>query len=410
MSGHALRCVPLLALLFSTTADGQQRSITLREAVTRALASHPDARAADADVAIARGELTSARVRAPNPGFAAEFGPATNRDTSLRSVRFGLSQTVELGGKRRYRSSGAGFRLEAAESRRTRLRAVIAWRAQRAFFLALVARDRLATAAEADTVGLALLTAAQDRLQLGSGTQLEVNVAAAAHARDRRTRLDAERQLATAQFELRAAIGAAISDSLIAEGDLPKFALASASVESVLAESLRRRPDFAAVRAERNAAEAGQGLARSLIWPDPGIGVSSGRAEDFNVTVFSISLPFPVWNRNQGATAAASASLDRARVAEDSARRAVELEVRDAHQALARAIASRDAFEVQVIDRLTENLSLARESFQAGKISLFTYNIIRRDLVESRLAYLDAMAETVERRYALALATGEPWE
>lgn len=410
MFGHARTCVLFLALLCSTPAEGQQRSITLQEAVARALASHPDVKAAAANVAIARGELTSARVFAPNPSLATEFGPARNPDTSLTSVRFGLSQTVELAGKRRLRSTAAGFRLEAAESRRARVQAVVAWRAQRAFFLALVARNRLTTAAEADTVGLALLTAAQDRLQLGSGTQLELNVAAAAHARDRRTRLDAERQLATAQFELRAAIGAAISDSLVPAGDLPKFALVTTSVDSVLGESWRRRPDVAAIRADQSAAEAGLRLARSLAWPDPVIGVSRGRAEDFNVALLSVSLPLPIWNRNRGATATASASLDRARVVEDSARRAVELEVRDAYQAFAKAIESRDAFEAQVIERLTENLSLARESFQAGKISLFTYNTIRRDLVESQLAYLDALAETVERRYALALATGEPWE
>ena len=304
----------------------------------------------------------------------------------------------------------ASLRLDAAESRRARRLALVAWNAQRAFYVALVARERLATAAEADTLGRALLAAAEDRLTLGSGTQLEVNVAAAAHARDRRTRLDAERALATALFDLRAAVAAGVRDSIVPSGDLPRLTMPVAALDSVVSAALRRRPDFAAVRGERGAAEANVRLARSFVWPDPSIGFFSGRAEDFRVKVFTIALPVPLWNRSQGANAVARAELDRARIAEDSARRVVELEVRDAHQALTSALASRDALETQAVARLAENLALAQESFQAGKISLFIYNTIRRELVEARLAYFDALTEMVERRYAFALAAGEPWE
>ena len=410
MFRRALVFASLSTLPFASAASGQARSITLNEAVTQALSRHVELRAANADVAVARGELVLARTITYNPEFIASVGPATSLDTNLTNREFGLSQTIELGGKRSRRSQVASLRLDAAESRRARRVALVAWNAQRAFYTALVARERLAAAAEADTLGRALLMAAQDRLTLGSGTQLEVNVAAAAHARDRRTRLDAERLLASALFELRAAVGAGVRDSIVPSGELPRLTMPVAPLDSVVSVALGRRPDFAAVRGDRGAAEANVRLARSLAWPDPQVGVSSGRTEDFQVTVFSIALPLPLWNRSQGDNVVARAALERARVAEDSARRVVELEVRDAYQALTSALASRDALETQAVALLTENLALARESFEAGKISLFIYNTIRRELVESRLAYFDALTETVERRYAFALATGEPWE
>ncbi len=410
MFQRAALVASVLAPLCSAAAGAQATIITIDEAVSLALARHPGVSAADAEVAIAHGERVGARAFAFNPSVTSSVGPATGLDTSLTRFQFGLSQSLELGGKRTWRRRGADYRVLAAQSRRDRQRALVAWNARRAFLLALIARDRLATAIEADSVGQALRSAAVDRLALGAGTQLELNVATAAHARDRRVRFDAERQLASALFELGGAIGARAGDSIEPRGDVPRFAATSGAVDSLVTLAVRQRPDFAATRADRNSALSGVRYAQALVWPNPELGISTGREEDFRVTQFSVSLPFPLWNRSRGEVAVALASSDRARVAEDSARRALEFEVRDAHQAFLKAVASREAFDAEVIERLAENLTLADESFRAGKISLYVFNTIRRDLVDARLAYLDALAETVERRYALALAVGEPWE
>ena len=410
MFRRAIAIASVLALSGSRPARGQAPTITIEEAVRLALARHTGVLAAQADIAVARGELISAHALALNPSIVGSIGPAVGPDTTRSRFQFGVAQPIELGGKRTWRKRGAELRVDAAVARGSRQRAVIAWNARRTFYLALIANERAATAAEADSVGAALRAAAVDRLALGAGTQLELNVATAPYARDRRLRLDAERQLASALFEFRVAIGANVVDSVVPTGSVPRFNEFLAPVDSLLGLAIRRRPDLAAVRAERGATEASVRFARALVWPDPEVGLTTGREEDLRVTQFTVSFPFPLWNRGRGNVAATSAMLDRSRIAEDSARRAIELEVRDAHQGFARAIASREAFDAEVIDRLTENLVLADESFRAGKISLFSFNTIRRDLVDARLAYLDALAETVERRYVLALATGEPWE
>lgn len=410
MFRRAIRIASVLALAGSMPAQGQTSTVTIEEAVRLALARHTGVRAAQADIAIARGDLASARVMAPNPFITGSVGPAAGFDTTQTRFQFGFAQPVELGGKRSSRSRGAQLRLEAAEARSARRRALIAWNARRTFYLALIARERATTAAEADSVGAALRAAAVERLALGAGTQLELNVATATHARDRRLRLDAERRLASALFEFRLAIGAQVVDSVLPAGSVPRFADALPAVDSLLGVAIRRRPDLAATRAERGASEASMRLARALIWPDPVVGVTTGQEENLRITQLTVSFPFPLWNRSRGNVQSATATVDRSRIAEDSARRTIELEVRDAHQAFTRAIASREAFDAGVIERLTENLMLADESFRAGKISLYVFNTIRRDLVDARLAYLDALAETVERRYILALATGEPWE
>ncbi len=53
-------------------------------------------------------------------------------------------------------------------------------------------------------------------------------------------------------------------------------------------------------------------------------------------------------------------------------------------------------FDKEVNERLHENLELARASYTSGKIDYFQFNVVRRELLASRNAYLDAFEETVE--------------
>ena len=86
--------------------------------------------------------------------------------------------------------------------------------------------------------------------------------------------------------------------------------------------------------------------------------------------------------------------------------RSIEREARAAYAAYENARQAAEGFDREVVERLSENIDLARESFRAGKISLLEFNLLRRELVETRLSYLDAVVELVEARFALELAVG----
>lgn len=403
---HLLACVPLLFGSVPGTLDAQARPLSLEQALSEAREKSLELRLAEAELAVARADLKAARLRSYNPEAGFSIGPSTNADTTLTSYQVGVSQTLELGGKRGHRTAAAERRVEAADARLARSREVVSGRVRRAFGLALVAQARVSTAIEADSVAALLRSAAEERLSLGAGTQLEVNVASAAAARERRARFQAEQDLTSALLELGSAVGLPASDPIAPEGEIPQAFAPGRSEDELVRLALERRPDLAAFRAEVAAAESEQRLARSLAWPDPTIGVSGGQAEDFRVLEFGFAIPLPLWNRGQGARAQAGATLDRARFAETLARREAEREVRNAYRALASAVAAKQAFDRDVVDRLRENLALAEESFRAGKIGLLIYNGVRRDLVEARLDYLDAVAEVIERSAALALAVG----
>lgn len=401
-----IACAAVLLELFAAgESRAQGRAITITEALAIAARTHPDILSAQSDLGVARGDIVSARAWL-NPELTVFTGPATSRDTSLTTGQFSLAQTLELGGKRSARTSAARRRADAADARLERQRNLVALNVQRAFRLALIARTRVDVALGADSVGAALARAADERLQLGAGTQLEVNVAAAAAARDRRARLVAEQGLTRALFDLHAAVGLPPGDSVVPSG-VPSVPVLPAVGEDSLVRVALRRSDLVALEHEREAAERDLAFAHALAWPDPTVGVGGGRAEDFRVRLVTVTLPLPLWNRGSGARASASAALERSATRLLAAQRSAEREVRVAHRALEGALESTRAFDAQVVERLRENLDLANESFQSGKISLFAYTTLRRDLVAARLDYLDALADVAEREYALAVATGE---
>ncbi len=408
---HLLACVLLVSgALRPGTVSAQARQITLEQALAESRDRNPDVRLSEAELGIARADLKAARISPYNPEAGFTIGPSSNDDTTLTSYQVGLSQTIELGGKRGFRTRSAARRVEAAEARLVRVKAISAAAVRRDFLLAIIAQTRLTASIEADSVTVLLREAAEERLRLGAGTQLEVNVAAAAAAQARRTRLSSERELRTSLLRLSATIGVPAADTLLPEGSVPQATLPTQSEEELVQRALEGRADLTALRAERQAAESDVRLARSLAWPDPTFGISAGKAEDFRVLEFGLSVPLPLWNRGQGARAQTGALLQRAQLTESTAARSAEREIRDAYRGLATAIEAERAFDREVVEKLGENLSLAEQSFRAGKIGLLVFNNIRRDLVEGRLAYLDAVAEVIERQAALEEAVGGAFE
>jgi len=411
-----------LAVVFgvlAVAAPAAAQPISLEEALRRAIEQHPDLRVAEAELKASEGEVRGARTYPFNPEVSASGGRETNPGDPGRGSAYDLSldQTLELG-KRGPRIAAAEARLAAARARADQVRVGVLASARRAYLLALAAGDRLATVREAEAVAGELREFAAERLRLGAGTQLESNVAAAAAGRARSDRLAAERRRRLALAELATAIGAPAGELPEPMGAFPPLAPPPGTPEEFVQRALAARPDLRAVRQERVAAASDLSLAKRLWIPDPTFGVRWGRANhpplegspQENTLLFGLTLPLPIFNRNQGGVAVAQALDTRTSVIEQAQQRNVEREARAAYDAYRIAHEAALGFDKDVIDRIHENLELARESLRAGKISLLEFNVVRRDLVDTRLGYLDALADLVEARAALELAAGGSWE
>jgi cobalt-zinc-cadmium efflux system outer membrane protein len=401
----AARAVLVVALTAPTIGAARAETITLDEALRLAEKNNPDIRTGEADVQVAEGELEQARTIAFNPELAVEAGPVIGGGEEGLEYQVSLSQVFQLGGKRRKRTAGAEARKSAASLRFAWARQLVALRVRRVFWGAVAAREILATAREGEAIADELHAAADERLKQGAGTQLEVNLASAARGRARAERLAAERRYREARAELAAAVGAPAESNLEPSGDLAGFSAPDARFEELLASAIRR-PDVAAAAKDLAAAEVDLALAKALAFPDLSVGVVYGHEVDKDVVLAGVSIALPLWNRNQGGRRAARATMRRAQVVDETSRREAERAVRTAYVAYQLAREAVAAFDRDVVEKLGENLQFARESMRAGKIGILEFSIVRGDLVDTRVAYLNAIRDLVEARYALELAAG----
>ena len=393
--GAALLFVPLCAW-------GQTRVLTLEEALELARAQGPG-------VALARGRVEEALAREAQAGRRYQENPSLELGGGRRHragddfVDFEavVSQSLDPGPQRSARLAGARAstdraRAELADLQRLRLRDV--WSV---FARLLTSRDRLALLARGRQAADELLAATRRRFDAGEGTALELNRAHIAAANARADRLAEEAAGSAGLARLKGLLGlegpVEIRGSLASPPPL--------SLDALLA-GLGRRPDLEALAAEAREAKArillGQAMAR------PGFGVRGGlaREEGADIVRAGLVVTLPVHDRGREMTAAGQARAEALRRELASARAAAEAEVREGYSSLAHQLSAARELENTAIPALEDNESLALKSFEAGEIGLGELLLIRREILETRLAYLDRLLDAALTRFELEAAAG----
>ena len=399
----ALAVVGTLGLATTTRA----RPITIDQALERA-AKRPSVQLTTFDVEAAHANARGAALPTYNPEISGGAGPQFGSGAPSLQVQLGLSQTIELGGKRSARIQVADAQTRGAEiaKRGEVLRArVETWRA---FERTLVARDRLATRGEVETLAIALAAALQNSARAGGTTKLRVNVVVAEAGRATQERITAEAEYASAAAVLAAAIGAAPNEQLDPAGTVAEPPVLRVTTDELVARALREHPAIltgdnllATARARISDADA-RGTADVTL----GVGYAYDPDPDGSHTVLgTVSIPLAIRNRNQGERAAARIGAKRAEVERAYARVEVERVVRLAVENFQRAREAVAGFDRGVIERLDENLAAAQDAFAKGGLDFVELTTTQRDLIASRIAFLDARLALVDAWAELALVT-----
>jgi cobalt-zinc-cadmium efflux system outer membrane protein len=100
-----------------------------------------------------------------------------------------------------------------------------------------------------------------------------------------------------------------------------------------------------------------------------------------------------MFSKGQEQRAAGSARAARQRADLEAARARVQLEVRTAFDALGRRLAALRVLEADAVPGLDENEQLATRSFEVGQLALPELLLVRRELLDTRFQYLDALLE-----------------
>jgi outer membrane protein, heavy metal efflux system len=396
--------VPAAVCVLQATVAAQSLTLTLADALAQARAQAPSVLVARARIEESRGRLAAALIRyRDNPIIDGAAGPRATDAGTLTDVDVGIMQVFETGGQRRARVAGA----EAAIQRETATAADVTRLALRdvafAWFRTLHAQERIVLLTRTESVATEVITIANRRYTAGDIAILDVNVSKSAFARARAARMAAEAERAEAAGELQRLLGLPRGEPPIASGALthsPTLGL------TMLIAAVDQRSDIQALRADIADAEADIRLGRAANRPDIGVGARVKHEEGDLAVVGQITVALPAFSHGQELVTTGTARASRLRLELETTRNAVVSEIESLYRTyMTRQIAAM-SFERDALAGLDENEALAQRSFDVGQISLPELLLVRRELVDTRLDYLDRLLEASEAAIALEAAAG----
>jgi cobalt-zinc-cadmium efflux system outer membrane protein len=253
-----------------------------------------------------------------------------------------------------------------------------------------------------------LILAVRIQRQEGEISVLQANLAEVEVGRARARLLEARRaQLADVQA-LRNVL-AYPPQVVFALSDAPPPAqLLAAHVDTLITAALQERSDVAALRAAVEQATQLAALARRTSIPNPTVGVLAEREDGGTQLGVSIGIPLPLWDRNRGAVEAARAEVQRAQHELAALEMQVRNEVAANTAAYALAVEQASIMEDAVLEPARENQRLLEIAYREGKEDLPTILLLRNQLLEAELDYLDAWLAARAALTDLAAAIGAP--
>lgn len=384
-----------------------QQSVDFATALELARKNNPDWRAAEQELEIARGKLTTARLISPfNPVIDGQGGPRKiPGERTGADYGVGVSMEVEVAGQRGARITEAERNLEKVEAGLRDFARTFRGKLARAFYQAVFARERLAVQRRVENLNRSLLDVTRIKFNAGDVSGLEVNVSVVRYGQSRKESLDAERNVTQALLELRRFIGV---EETFVPGDKLDISLPPVSAATVLDRALANRPDLLARRHELQRAEAEIALVKRQVLPNPIFGLLFNREGTGDKTVLGgISIPLPVFNRRQGELESLEARRTQARAELMAIEKEIRKEVEQAINQWETARRGTDLFQREVIEQTDENFRLLEAAYRERRIDLPRLLIMENDLITANQSYLDILLSLRDAAVRLQEVTGE---
>jgi cobalt-zinc-cadmium efflux system outer membrane protein len=405
--GAALRltCAVLVVTIPVEAAERAPRSISLAQALQRALAANPRLTAAERDIGIATGLKVQAGAL-PNPELSFELdnalGSGPYRGLRSAETNLQLSQLVELGGKREARLAGGDAGIGTAVWQRRATRLEVLSETAIAFITVVSAQRRIEIFDEQISSLDQLIPLLQKRVQEGASSPAETLRAQVAADLFRVDRERAKTQLATARRDLAILTGDSSPRFGEAVGRLASVGQPP-SFQSVL-QAIEANPQlmrWTAVTAQRNAE-----LILARLKPIPDVHLSAGwrhfQDTDDNAVRLGVSIPLPVFDQNTGNIIAAEEMLAKTG-AERAINKLVLISIAGrAYDALNGALAELKLLRTSIIPNARSASETIQSGYLQGRFTLLELLDVRGSVLQALLREQEAL-----QNFHIAIATIE---
>ena len=406
-SKAAARLAWAMAVLVSPWLAGVSHSqtLTLGTALQRALAASPRLTAAERDVGIATGQRIQAGALI-NPELSYEqdnsFGSGIYRGAKSAETTLQISQLFELFGKREARIAAGQAGIETAAIQRQAVRLEILSDTAIAFLSVLGLQRRIQILDEQVAAIDKLTPLLQRRVDAGASSPAETGRAEVASALVKADRERLRAVLASAKRELAVLMGGTtpnfttVSGRLDVTGRPPSFQAVVAAIDAN--PQLVR---WTAVYAQRNAELL---MARLRPYPDVRLAAGWRHFNDTNddAVRLTLSVPIPVFDRNQGNILSAQENLAKTKAEREANRNTLIVLAGRAYDLLQGALRELAILRETAIPKSRQASDAIFEGYGQGRFTLLEVLDAQSSAAQARLREQEAL-----QNFHVAVATIE---
>jgi cobalt-zinc-cadmium efflux system outer membrane protein len=373
-----------------SASETSHEALTLAQALAIAQANHPALHASAAELAAAAA-LTRQAHAWPNPELSTLMED-TRRATRTTTVQ--LNQPIELGNKRAARVHAAQLAEQQAASDLAADKAGIEARLRQAFYGLAIAQARVRLSASLVDLAARAQDIAAKRVAAGKAPPVEAVKAKVAESQAKAASTQAQAEARAAQQWLGQAMGVPqASEAIRVQAHLASLPDAAHWEDLVALVDGSQAVQRARLEVSRRQALADAERARATPDVTLNLGIKRDEQLKLNQPIMGVAVSLPIFDRNQGAYAAAVRQMDKSD-AELSALRATRLaQATEALAQLRAASAQSQALRDDILPGARQALEIATKGYEQGKFSFLDVLDAQRTCFEAlnqSLTYADA--------------------
>lgn len=329
----------------------------------------------------------------PNPDIGVEAenvgGDGPYSGFSSAEITYGLSQQIELGGKRSARKQAAHYGRDIAALDAEAARLDVIRDVTTAYADAVAAQETQRFAEEQQRIASEELKSVSRRVAEAASPLMQKSKAEIAVATSRFAEQEARQEAQVARRQLAVLMG---RPQLTTELDSADF-FAIGSPTMLEEDVLKSTPDIARWEHEKKRAESILSLEKAGAIPDPtvSLGVRQFRDTSDNAFVLGVAMPIPVFNSNSGNVQRARADVSRTESDQRLALLQREQEFARTQSELNTAYLQATSLRDTVIPAAEKAFEQSRYGYGVGKFPYLEVLDAQRTLFDARHQYITAL-------------------
>ena len=389
--------------------DNPADPLTLKWALEAAIKNYPSLKATWHEIKARQGKAQQAGLPA-NPilfGEIEEFGGSGDYSgTDAMTSKIGISQEFQLGGKIKKRVREAEAAVKVADLVHQVKIIEIKSQVENRFFEVFALQELLSLQEEQVELIRKVHEVVTKRVKAGDTSSLDLSKSQVELAMAEVEAEQTRKELEAAKYVLASSWGAQI----------PRFSKITAQykpvpdyTEAELKEAIKQSPAWYLMEAQLAEADAALNLALSERFPDLELeaGVQHFNETDDHAFLLGISIPLPIFNKNQGGIAETKALAHKAQYEREAGYLELYTQLQDAWQNLDSSRKAVQSLEIRVLPVAQSAYESINKAYKAGELDILSLLDAQRTWVETRRTHLALLQELESNRIEIERLIGK---